>query len=172
MFPPMKTHISSQGNVAVEVVVGIVAVVGVVLGIAAIKSSGSVNTKFDGIETRLNSVETAVTGIQQLDAEVRQVRSSVAIVGALQQDVQGIKDQLAKKSEPAPVKGGAAVGGKAKTEGNAEVAAGPGTFHTIQAHDTLGKIARERGTTVAALEKLNPNLNPNRLKPGTKIRVK
>ena len=94
MFAAMKTYISRDGNVAVEVVVGIVAVVGVVLGIAAIKSSGSVNAKFEEMNTRLNDMGTAVAGIPTLDQDVRQVKNSVALLG---QDIQVLKDQLAKK---------------------------------------------------------------------------
>lgn len=165
MFARMKTYISRSGNVAVEVVLGIVAVVGVVLGIAAMKS---VNVKCDELNTRLNDMGTSVAGIQQLEQDVRQTRNSVALLG---QDIQVLKDQLAKKPEPVPQKGGAAVGDK-KEGTTTEVAAGPGTSYTIKDRDTLGKIAKQFKTTSDAIQKLNPNLNPNRLKVGSKIRVK
>lgn len=42
-------------------------------------------------------------------------------------------------------------------------------YHVVQEHDTLSKIARLHGTTVADLLKLNDLPNPNRLKVGQKI---
>jgi LysM repeat protein len=38
--------------------------------------------------------------------------------------------------------------------------------HTIRSGDTLDGIARQHGTTVAALQRANPGLNPRRLIPG------
>jgi LysM repeat protein len=36
----------------------------------------------------------------------------------------------------------------------------------------LNAIAKKHGTTVAAIEKLNPGIKPNSLKVGQKVRVK
>ena len=44
--------------------------------------------------------------------------------------------------------------------------------HTVQSGDTLGSIASKYGTTVAALEHLNPGIDPTALSVGEKIRVK
>jgi serine-type D-Ala-D-Ala carboxypeptidase/endopeptidase (penicillin-binding protein 4) len=43
--------------------------------------------------------------------------------------------------------------------------------HTIRSGDTLDGIARQYGTTVAALQRANPGLNPRRLIPGRSIRL-
>ena len=43
--------------------------------------------------------------------------------------------------------------------------------YTIQSGDTLASIATKTGTTVAALEKLNPGIDPTALRVGEKIRV-
>ena len=43
--------------------------------------------------------------------------------------------------------------------------------YTIQPNDTLESIATKTGTTVAQLEKLNPEINPTALRVGQKIRV-
>lgn len=43
--------------------------------------------------------------------------------------------------------------------------------YEIKAGDSLSKIAREQGTTVAALQAANPNLNPNRMAIGQKINL-
>jgi len=45
-------------------------------------------------------------------------------------------------------------------------------FHTVQSGETLSAIAKKHGTTVAAIEKLNPGIKPNSLKVGQKVRVK
>ena len=43
--------------------------------------------------------------------------------------------------------------------------------YTIQSGDTLASIASKTGTTVAALEQLNPGINPTALRVGQRIRV-
>jgi LysM repeat protein len=47
----------------------------------------------------------------------------------------------------------------------------PVRMYTIQSGDTLASIATKAGTTVAALEKLNPGIDPTALRVGEKIRV-
>jgi LysM repeat protein len=44
-------------------------------------------------------------------------------------------------------------------------------YHIIKAGDTLGVIASNYDTTVEQLLTLNPDLDPNALQPGTRIRV-
>jgi LysM repeat protein len=44
-------------------------------------------------------------------------------------------------------------------------------FYVIQSGDTLGAIAALRGTTVAVLLRLNPEIEPTALRPGERIRV-
>jgi LysM repeat protein len=45
-------------------------------------------------------------------------------------------------------------------------------YHSVKSGETLSVIARKYGTTVAAIQKLNPRLNANKLQIGQKIRVK
>jgi len=44
-------------------------------------------------------------------------------------------------------------------------------YYVIQNGDTLGAVASRYGTTVSALMTLNPNIDPNALHPGDRIRV-
>jgi LysM repeat protein len=44
-------------------------------------------------------------------------------------------------------------------------------YYVIQAGDTLGGIATRYDTTVEQLLTLNPDIDPNALQPGTRIRV-
>lgn len=177
----MKTHTSRAGNVAVEVVVGIVAVVGVVLGIAAIKATGPVSAlsqKVDEMSTRIDALGSLAGRADQVEQDVKMVRNSIAALGP---EIAGIKEQLAKKPEVTPLKGKeGAVAGEGKKgkdgavvgEGAGAAPVGPGTIHTIKERDTLGRLAKQYKTTSAAIEKLNPNLNPSKLKIGMKVRVK
>ena len=48
---------------------------------------------------------------------------------------------------------------------------GRGRTYTIRRGDTLSEIAERNHTTVAALKRANPGLNPNRIRPGKKIRL-
>jgi LysM repeat protein len=43
--------------------------------------------------------------------------------------------------------------------------------YTIESGDTLESIATKTGTTVAELERLNPQINPTALRVGDRIRV-
>ena len=174
MFRPMKTYTSRDGNVAVQAVVGIVAVIGVVVGIAAMKSSSTVGQSYSELKTRLDSMDSSLASVATLEQDLRQVKNSTALLG---QEVQGIKEQLAKKVEPPPPppKGGpGGVGGTKKddTTSGGPGAPGSGAVHTIKAGDTLGKIAKANKTTIDAIEKLNPGLNEKRLKIGAKIKVR
>lgn len=42
----------------------------------------------------------------------------------------------------------------------------------VKKGDTMSKIARRNSTTVNKLQRLNPNINPSRIKPGDRIRIK
>jgi LysM repeat protein len=48
---------------------------------------------------------------------------------------------------------------------------GPATY-VIQSGDTLGTIAQRFGVSVAEIELLNPNLNPNALQVGLRLRLR
>ena len=43
---------------------------------------------------------------------------------------------------------------------------------TVRKGDSLARIAKKNGTTVAALQKLNPSVKSGKIQPGDKIRVK
>jgi membrane-bound lytic murein transglycosylase D len=45
-------------------------------------------------------------------------------------------------------------------------------YYTIRSGDSYAKIAGKHGITVAQLKKLNPGINPSRIKAGQKLRVK
>jgi membrane-bound lytic murein transglycosylase D len=45
-------------------------------------------------------------------------------------------------------------------------------FYTVKSGDLFGKIAQKHGLTPAQLKKLNPGLNPDRIREGQQVRVK
>ena len=47
-----------------------------------------------------------------------------------------------------------------------------GTFYTVKTGDTLAAIAEQVGVTVARLQELNPDLDPQALDSGQKIRLR
>ena len=48
---------------------------------------------------------------------------------------------------------------------------GERTFYRIKAGDTLETVAAKKNTTVDDLIQLNPNIDPNNLQPGQRIRI-
>ena len=60
----------------------------------------------------------------------------------------------------------------AKKAENSAVSEDGAVYHIIVSGDMFGKLAEQYGTTTKKIEELNPNLNPNNLQLGTKVRVK
>ena len=48
----------------------------------------------------------------------------------------------------------------------------PSDFYTVRANDTLGLIAEKNGVPVDRLQLLNPELDPQQLSPGQKIKLR
>jgi LysM repeat protein len=61
---------------------------------------------------------------------------------------------------------------QASTARTATTPAGAGRYYTVRKGDTFGSIAAKEGTTVTALESLNPGVSSTSLQVGQKIRVK
>jgi len=165
----MNTNTSRDGSVAVQVVVGVLSVGAIVLGIAAIQSSRAAIRDSNDLKLRL---ETQAAATSQIENDLQQVKlQSRSDYALLSQDVVALKDQLTKKPVPVPAKA-VTTGGKQPAAATTDAPTGPGTVHVVKSGDILGKIAKQYGTTSAAIAALNPNLDEKRLKIGQKIRVK
>lgn len=70
------------------------------------------------------------------------------------------------------VKGEPTTESKAQPTQAAESQSAHEVWHTVVDGDLVGRIAAKYGTTVKRLQELNPNLNPDRISIGQRIRVK
>jgi LysM repeat protein len=84
--------------------------------------------------------------------------------------------ELNEGLDPAKIRPGQKIKVQPNTDGKstkpAVVEDPNGTYHTIVSGDMLGKLANTYGTTVEKIKELNPDINPNNLKLGSKIRIK
>jgi LysM repeat protein len=164
----MKNNTSISGNVGIQVVAAILSVVAIILGIAAFQSGNSSKNTVKELQMKLDS---EISSVAQVEDSVKQLRTQTQnAVMSLSTEIVGLRDQMTKKPEAAPKEEKA----KDAKGGKKEEAAptGPGTYHTIKAGDTFGKLAKEYGTSTEAIEKLNPGVTSKNLRVGKKIRVK
>jgi LysM repeat protein len=180
-----------MNNSRLSFIVAIAAVAGIVLGGVALSTALS-NKKV--VEELKAQVQSEATANQQARDEIAAVRNTAQEgLNALASQVVGVRDQMTNavaravaaatakpvetkpaKTEVAGKKGEkeAAAAGKKGDKEAAAAPAGKGTYHTVVSGDTPGRIAKQYGTTVDALTKLNPGLSPTKMKLGQKIRVK
>ena len=138
--PTMKNNTSTSGNVGIQVVAAILSVVAIILGIVAIQSGNSSKSTVKELQLKLDG---EVSSVAQVDNDVRQLKAQTQnAVTALSQEIVALRDQMTKKPEPAPEK---EVKGKEKGKKDEAAPTGPGTFHTIKAGDSFGKLAKQYG---------------------------
>ena len=103
--------------------------------------------------------ETTTAKIEELNPDVdpRKIRPGQKI---LVKGKASAASSETKKEEPA------------KKAENSAVSEDGAVYHIIVSGDMFGKLAEQYGTTTKKIEELNPNLNPNNLQLGTKVRVK
>ena len=103
--------------------------------------------------------ETTTAKIEELNPDVdpRKIRPGQKI---LVKGKASAASSETKKEEPAK---------KAENSAASEDGA---VYHIIVSGDMFGKLAEQYGTTTKKIEELNPDLNPNNLQLGTKVRVK
>jgi len=160
----MKNNTSVSGNVGIQVVAAILSVVAIILGIAALQSGNTSKSAVKDLQSRLDNEATTMA---QVESDVRSLKAMTqSAVMSLSQEIAALREQMAKKPEPVVEKS------KGKGKAEEETPTGPGTYRKVQSGDTLCKLAKQNGTSVEAIEKLNPGLNAKNLRVGKKIRVK
>ena len=158
---------TSSSNLPTVILV-VLALVGVVLGGAGLHSSLKGRDAVDAVKARM---ESDLGGAQQLQSDVRMLagRSENAF-NSLNRDVLALREQLSNTLARAAAPQAKA---SAKKGDKVEQPLDPnGTYHKIKPGDFLSRVAKQYGTTVEAVEALNPGLDSRRMKLGQKIRVK
>lgn len=168
----MITSDGSGGGLGNYVVTGL-AILGIALGGAGLyvglNGRGMESQQDDRLSELEQKTDRLSGGVDELQGQLRglynQTRSSLENVSA---EMQAMRDQIAPK--PPPVAAAAATPAPAAaSEGNATTSGGK--TYSIRSGDLLTNVAKRHGTTVEALLKANPGLNPNRLKVGQVIKI-
>ena len=100
-------------------------------------------------------------------------RSIARKYGLTQEDI----ERANPKTNPAAPQAGskltipATVSVAEKTSSDADTSKPPETIHTVTENDTYDTIAKKYGITEGAIGDANPGVNPNRLRPGSKLNI-
>ena len=170
----MNMEISSSGSRSSSlwsVLAIILAAAGLAVGGMGLSAANKANKALESVQ--LESKQAAVDAGQKAESDLRSFSQQVSRafqtldqrVATLTQATDQIQSRL---SPPKP-----AVEDKKSTGAGAtaEATSGPGRVHEIAKGDLLGTIAKKYGVKVADIQKANPNLNPNNLKVGQKIKI-
>lgn len=159
---------SGSSSLSTYVVTGL-AILGIALGGAGLYVGLSGRSAEQQREGRLSEVEQKVDRLggasEELNNSIRGLYSST------RQSLDGLAEQLTALREelkpriPAPTPAAAA------TAAQVGASSPSGKTYAIRAGDLLGKVAKDHGTTVDAILKVNPGLNPSRLKIGQVINL-
>jgi len=121
--------------------------------------------------TRLGQqINSSVTSYRQLaDYGDTELRGSRELVRA--SATQAAAAKTAPEPEPTPAATPAAPTPEATAATPAAPAPAAGETYIVKAGDTLAGIAKDHGTSVTAIQKANPKINPQTLQIGQKIRI-
>lgn len=150
------------------IILVVLALVGVVLGGAGLYSSLSNRDDVAAVKAKM---ETDLGGgAAQLDSDLSMTKTKIQTAfSQLGSDVASLREQLsnsmARATSPKAAAGVKQGAGEQPLDPN-------GTYHKIRPGDLLGRVAKQYGTTVAAIEALNPGIDSKHMKLGQKVRVK
>lgn len=158
---------SGGSSLSTYVLTGL-ALVGIAMGGAGLYLGVNARGGDSAQDDRLSELEQKVDRLngasEELQGQIRGLYSSTRTsLDGLAGDINALRDELKPK---APV----AAAAPAATADAADGGGASGTY-TIRPGDLLGKVAKTAGTTVDAILKVNPGLNPNRLKVGQTINL-
>ena len=150
-------------------VTSVLAIVALVLGAAALyfgvnasKMKVELNERMAAVQQELASAsqqaQSAATQVRQLDV---QMQRQLIVIGT---KIQSMETKLTPPAPPPVAASGSASASAAAAGGTA------GTY-SIQAGDTMEKVAKKLKTSTEALLKANPGLDARRMKIGAKIKV-
>ena len=158
------------------VIVGLLALV--LSAVALVKVSG-LKTLSDKIDTATNTANSAAASAQNAASAADKAENDLKILHDSTQDgftqvggelgnIKGAIAKLEESAKPAPK--------MAKAPKGAPDGSAPGTVsaegtYTIKSGDSLAKIARANGVSLADIEAANPGVDPRHLKIGQKINL-
>lgn len=149
------------------------AIIGIALGGAGLYTGATARKAANGQNDRISELEQQVQRLSGASEELNdQIRG---LFNRTQTAFQKVDSQLAQLREegtgtPRPTAQAAAPAAGAEAATATTTASRGGTY-TIRSGDLVGKIARSQNTTVDAILKANPGLNPSRLKIGQVINL-
>lgn len=160
------------------VIVGLLALV--LSAVALVKVSSTAKT-VAGYAEKIDKIDSIETSVQSAAADAEKAKNDIA---GLQRQTQDAVNQIANdlgnihasitKLEEAGKKAPAKVAKNAPGGGNEGAAPGTVTAegtYVVKSGDSLAKIARANGVSLADLEAANPGIDPKKLKVGQKINL-
>lgn len=145
----------------------IVGIVGLAIGVAGLVLA--VKAKSAAAEATATAAA-ASSSVAELSGQVS-AKANATDVAALSADLAATKADIAKNNDDVKAAIAALTKSKAAAPAGKGAVAGSGEY-VIAKNDTLGGIAKKLGTSVKSLQELNPGINPNNLKVGSKIKTK
>jgi len=131
---------------------------GMYFGLSASKEAKTSATRTEELSMQLGQLS---SDDQRMAFSIREVSDKT---DKLASQIATLEARIPSKAAPSTNRVSTATGGKTPT------ASQPGMY-TVAAGDTLGKIAKAHNTTVDAIQKANPSLDPKRLKIGASIKI-
>jgi LysM repeat protein len=163
--------ISRENNSMLPIGGIIVGVIALAFGLYSSVAVSKVKNQLAEQQDKVNSIATQVSDVSAKADQVKTALDTVAKqtndafqsvgneLGTLKGDVATLKEAAAKRVERG-AKGGS----------KEPVVAGPGEY-VIKGGDTLAKIARANGVSLADLQAVNPGVDSKHLKVGQKIKL-
>ncbi len=155
------------------------AIFGILLGGAGLYAGLSGRGADKGQENRIAELEQRLErlsgAVEELNGQIRGLHHNTRTAfQTLNEQLNTVRQEIRTAKPAAPAATGSTaqqVAPAAQSSGQPAAPSAQGKTYTIRAGDLLAKIAKENNTTVDAILKANPGLNPNRIKVGQVINL-
>jgi LysM repeat protein len=163
--------ISRENNSMLPIGGIIVGALALILGLYLLTAVSKVKTQLADQDAKMTDISAQVSNAasktdltSQIAGLQKSTQDAFNVVGndlaTIKGDVNALKEAAAKRAAPAAAKGGP----------KEPVVAGPGEY-VIKSGDTLAKVARANGASLADLEAVNPGVDSKHLHIGQKIKL-